>query len=49
MFAAIDRLEKRPMPDVQADDDATLSITRARDCLYRLRGLRATPRAWAAE
>jgi hypothetical protein len=45
MFVAIDRLEKRPMPDVQADDTASLSIVRARDCLYRLRGLRRTPRA----
>jgi hypothetical protein len=45
MFVAIDRLEKRPMPDVQADDTASVSIVRARDCLYRLRGLRGTPRA----
>lgn len=45
MFAAIDRLEKRPMPEVQDDDVAALSIVRARDCLYRLRGLRSTPRA----
>ncbi len=45
MFAAIDRLETRPMPDVQEDDTALLSIVRARDCLYRLRGLRPTPRA----
>jgi len=35
---AIDQLEKRPMPDVQGDDVATLSITRARECLFRLRG-----------
>jgi hypothetical protein len=49
MFAAIDRLEKRPMPDVQGDDDASLSITRARECLYRLRGLRPTPRAIPTE
>lgn len=49
MFAAIDRLETRPMPDVQADDPASLSITRARECLYRLRGLRPTPRAIAGE
>lgn len=41
---AIDRLETRPMPDVQSDDAAALSIVRARDCLYRLRGKRPTPR-----
>ena len=35
---AIDRLEARPMPQVQDDDAATLSITRARECLARLRG-----------
>jgi hypothetical protein len=45
MFVAIDRLETRPMPDVQADDAASVSIMRARECLYRLRGLRPTPRA----
>lgn len=45
MFAAIDRLETRPMPDVQDDDIALQSIVRARECLYRLRGLRPTPRA----
>jgi hypothetical protein len=49
MFAAIDRLEPRPMPDVQSDDTASLSITRARECLYRLRGLRRTPRSVADE
>lgn len=42
--AAIDRLESRPMPEVQGDDDATTSITRARDCLFRLRGKRGLPR-----
>ncbi len=42
--AAIARLEVRPMPDVQADDEATASITRARDCLMRLRGKRSLPR-----
>lgn len=42
--AAIARLEVRPMPDVQADDDATMSVTRARDCLMRLRGKRSLPR-----
>lgn len=35
---AIDHLEGRPIPDVQGDDAATLSITRARECLFRLRG-----------
>ena len=49
MFTAIDRLETRPMPDVQGDEAASLSITRARECLYRLRGLRKTPRAVATE
>jgi hypothetical protein len=47
MFVAIERLETRPMPDVQGDEAASLSITRARECLYRLRGLRPTPRAVA--
>ena len=36
--AAIDQLEGRPMPAVQDDDAATVSITRARECLFRLRG-----------
>ena len=49
MFVAIERLETRPMPDVQGDEAATVSITRARDCLYRLRGLRPTPKALAAD
>ncbi|HEY5925922.1 MAG TPA: hypothetical protein VIV11_29745 [Kofleriaceae bacterium] len=49
MFGAIDRLETRPMPDVVADDAASWSILRARECLYRLRGLRATPRSIALE
>jgi len=44
MFVAIDRLETRPMPDVQGDETASLALTRARECLYRLRGLRRTPR-----
>lgn len=35
---AIDALETRPMPEVQSDDAATLSITRARECLFWLRG-----------
>ena len=44
MFVAIERLETRPMPDVQEDEQAVTSVTRARECLYRLRGLRDTPR-----
>jgi hypothetical protein len=36
--AAIDQLEGRPTREVQDDDAATLSITRARECLLRLRG-----------
>jgi hypothetical protein len=35
---AIDRLERRPSPDVQGDDATTVAITRARECLFRLRG-----------
>ena len=42
--AAIDRLEKRPMPDVTSDDIAGISIVRARECLSRLRGKMKTPR-----
>ena len=34
---AIHDLEQRPMPAVQGDDIASLSITRARECLHRLR------------
>lgn len=49
MFVAIERLETRPMPDVEADETASLSITRARECLYRLHGLRATPQATGAQ
>ncbi|CAN5916390.1 hypothetical protein BH11MYX3_BH11MYX3_16330 [soil metagenome] len=40
---AIDQLEKRPTPEVQGDEAASLSITRARECLFRLRGKQATP------
>jgi hypothetical protein len=47
--AAIDRLEPRPMPEVQADDTALLSIVRARECLDRLRGRRPTPRVYAVD
>ena len=35
---AIDELELRPMPEVQGDEAATISVTRARECLFRLRG-----------
>jgi hypothetical protein len=35
---AIDVLEPRPMPEVQGDEVASQSITRARECLFRLRG-----------
>ena len=35
---AIDELEVRPMQDVRGDDTASTSITRARECLFRLRG-----------
>jgi hypothetical protein len=38
MEVAIARLESRPMPDVRGDEAASLSITRARECLTRLRG-----------
>jgi hypothetical protein len=38
----INRLEKRPMPEVQGDEAASVSITRARECLSRLRG-RSSP------
>lgn len=35
---AIDRLERRPAPAVRGDEVASQSITRARECLFRLRG-----------
>lgn len=41
---AIDELERRPMPRVQGDEDAALDVTRARECLFRLRGRAAMPR-----
>jgi len=40
---AIDELEPRPMPAVQGDDQAAAAITRARECLFRLRGKKAIP------
>jgi hypothetical protein len=39
----IDQLETRPMAEVQGDEAASLTITRARECLFRLRGKTATP------
>lgn len=44
MGVAIDQLEPKPMAEVQGDEVASQSITRARDCLFRLRGKKATPR-----
>jgi len=35
---AIDQLEIRPVPQVQGDEAATVSVARARECLFRLRG-----------
>ncbi|NVB84776.1 MAG: hypothetical protein HOV81_40780 [Kofleriaceae bacterium] len=46
--ATIDRLETRPMRDVQGDEKASEAITKARDCLFRLRGKRGLPRLEAA-
>lgn len=48
MDATIGRLEQRPMPDVQSDEVATQSVTRARECLMRLRGKKRVP-AFATE
>ncbi|MCX5741307.1 MAG: hypothetical protein NT062_02280 [Proteobacteria bacterium] len=39
---AIDQLESRPMPEVQGDEVASLALTRARTCLFRLRGKSST-------
>jgi len=36
--AAIDQLERRPSAEVQGDEAASASVTRARECLFRLRG-----------
>lgn len=47
MDASLGRLEKRPIEEVQADDAALTSLTRARECLFRLRGKRAIPRVVA--
>lgn len=43
MGVAIDQLETRPMPEVQGDEVASQSVTWARECLFRLRGQKATP------
>lgn len=38
MTVAIDVLEARPAPDVDGDEAAAQAVTRARQCLFRLRG-----------
>ncbi len=38
LAVAIDQLEARPPAEALGDDAASLSITRARECLFRLRG-----------
>ncbi len=38
MDVALNELETRPTDDVRADDQATAALTRARECLFRLRG-----------
>jgi hypothetical protein len=43
MSVVINMLETRPMADVQGDETATQSISWARECLFRLRGKKATP------
>jgi len=43
MNATIDRLEKRPTDEVQADETSIVEITRARECLFRLRGRTKIP------
>jgi hypothetical protein len=45
MGVAIDQLEHKPMPDVEGDEVASQSITRARECLFRLRGKKTMPTA----
>ena len=42
--AAIARLETRPLEEVRGDETASIEITRARDCIYRLLGKRPLPR-----
>lgn len=46
---ALDELEPRPMPTVRGDEEAAVELTRARECLTRLRGRAAVrPAASAA-
>jgi len=45
MEVAIGKLEARPMQDVRGDEAASQSITRARECLTRLRGKDRTYRS----
>ena len=42
---AIDVLEARPAPDVDGDETAAQAVTRARECLFRLRGRAVRARA----
>jgi hypothetical protein len=35
---SLNQLETRPIEDVRADEQATAELTRARECLFRLRG-----------
>jgi hypothetical protein len=44
---AIDQLERRPDREVQGDEVATIAITRARECLFRLYGRAALRRGTA--
>jgi hypothetical protein len=50
---ALDELEPRPMPTVRSDEESAVELTRARECLTRLRGRAivrtASPAAPAAE
>jgi hypothetical protein len=39
---AIDQLEARLVPQVEGDETASSSVTRARECLFRLRGKAVT-------
>ena len=40
---AIDTVENKPMADVAGDEASSLSLTRGRQCLFRLRGKDGTP------
>jgi hypothetical protein len=44
MEVTLAQLETRPTDEVQADETANLEITRARECMSRLRGKRALPK-----